>query len=808
MTTVATDLTCDLCGLPARVPVTATVAKTERVFCCTGCSNVYQILVESGSFTHGSDPSTNLIYTQAKALGLLGGSTADPVPSVALEARAEGEGGGVDDLRQCVLQVDGMWCSSCAWLVKHTLLKRKGVAAAEVSFASDTARITFQPAKIGRDDLMRVVNGLGYKAQPLGEANTTDPRVARRRGELIRTAFTFFFAMNVMMFQIVQYAGYRGQGVLWFLCALTLIVFALAFPIFNRAFQALRQGHTTMDTLVSLGALTAFSYSVQQLLAGARHVYFDTACMLLGLVSVGKFLESGVRAGATDALTGLYGLIPRKASVLRDGSERPVAVDQLAVGDLFRVRPGERIAADGVVIVGSAGVDESLLTGESLPSAKTLGDNVTGGAIVLDGALDVRVARTGSEGTLSKMIAMVEEAMRKKTPAEQWADKISRVFVPTIIGLAIATVAIMLVTGHSVADTVTRAVAVLVIACPCALGIATPMAMAAGVGAAAQRGMLIADGSAFEMLGRLKVLVLDKTGTATEGRFAVRYLHGSDVAPLSALERLSEHPIGRAIVKAHPAENETATLQTAAGLGVRGVVDGVHWYAGNLRLASDCGGVIPQEIAAEAATYERGGLTVVYWGRDAAAISGFVALGDQIRPGAPELVKLLTERGIAVELVSGDSPATVSAVANALGVTRWRAGELPEGKAARIDELRTELRPGELVGMIGDGVNDAPALAKADLGIAMASGADIASQASQITLLNADLRRLPELLDLAAKTTAVMRQNLFWACAYNTVCIPLAMFGYIHPLWAAIAMMVSSASVILNTRRLKWIVKG
>jgi heavy metal translocating P-type ATPase len=406
------------------------------------------------------------------------------------------------------------------------------------------------------------------------------------------------------------------------------------------------------------------------------------------------------------------------------------------------------------------------------------------------------------------MIAMVEEAMAKKTPAEQWADKISRIFVPTIIALALATVGVMLLTGHTVSETITRAVAVLVIACPCALGIATPMAMAAGVGAAAQKGILIADGSAFEMLGRLKILVMDKTGTATEGRFAVRHIQGTATGPLSALETLSEHPIGRAIVKAYPAEGQAENLRSIAGLGVRGIVAGEAWFAGNARLAAECGSVISDVVSREAGQHERNGLTVVYWGRDGYEASGYVALGDQLRPGATELVGLLGKRGIGVELVSGDAEETVRSVAAALGVQKWRANALPSDKAELVDALRAGMSGGALVGVIGDGVNDAPALAKADLGIAMASGADIASQASQITLLNADLRRLPELLDLASKTTAVMRQNLFWACAYNTVCIPLAVFGFIQPLWAAIAMMVSSASVIVNTRRLKWIVQG
>lgn len=794
---------CYLCGLPVRTPVT--VDGAGGVFCCHGCGNVYQILVESGTFTPGADPSSNPIFAQARSLGIIGLAQTPVAAEPVGEARSEGEGGAVDDLRQCVLRVDGMWCSSCAWLVSYVLGKQRGVSAADVSFLSDSARVTYRPARVGQDDLIAAVNSLGYRAHPMGEADTTDPRLRGRRAELIRTSFTFFFAMNVMMFQIVQYAGYHGQGVLWFLCALATIVFALAFPIFNRAVQAARHGHATMDTLVALGASTAYLYSIQQLVTGHRHVYFDTACMLLGLVMVGKFLETGVRAKASDALASLYTFIPRKASVLRDGVERPVAVEQLAVGDLFRVRPGERIPADGQVAAGSAGVDESLLTGESRPAPKVVGDAVTGGATVLGGTLDVRVTRVGSDGALAKIIALVEDALRNKTPAEQLADRISRVFVPAIIGLSLATVAAMIATGHDAGATMTRAVAVLVIACPCALGIATPMAMAAGVGAAARKGVLIADGAVFELLGRLKVLVLDKTGTATDGRFAVRDIRGDrgDLPALVALEAMSEHPIGRAIVKDIDVDQIPTVDEfvAVAGQGVAGVVDGVRWFAGNRRFAEDNGVNVAQAGRAD-------GQTIVYWGRTESALSGCVALGDELRPGARDLVSRLTGMGIEVDLVSGDSPDTVDAVAAQLGIANRHASALPADKAAWVERRKADVGSAGIVGMIGDGVNDAPALATADLSIAMATGADVSSRASQITLLNGDLARVPELIDLAALTTRVMRQNLFWACAYNIVCVPLAMIGFVQPLWAAVAMMISSASVILNTRRLQWVVRG
>lgn len=808
MTAVVVDPACRLCGLPARSPVNFSVAGERCVFCCQGCCNVYQILLESGSFHAGDDPSANPIFRQAAASGLIGAGNGAAPEARPAEPKLEGTGGEVNDVRECVLQLDGMWCSSCAWLIRQILLRERGVVSADVSFASDTARVAYRPARIGQDDLLATIHDLGYGARPLGESDNADPRVRRRRADLVRASFSFFFAMNVMMFQIAQYAGYHGPEFLHLLLALTIIVFALSFPIFYRAFQAARRGYATMDTLVSLGSLTAFGYSVCQLAVGGRHVYFDTASMLLALVMVGKFVESGVRAKARDALTTLYSLIPRKASLLQGNDERSVAVEQLAVGDVFRARPGERIAADGTVLQGSASVDESLITGESRPMPRDAGDGVTGGSIVVDGVLDIRVLRVGQEGFLARMIALVEEAMRNRTPVEQLADRISRIFVPAIIVIAAATFAGMWLLTGSAPDAITRAVAVLVIACPCALGIATPMAVSAGVGAAADSGILISDGAAFERLGRLRTVVLDKTGSATEGAFAVRHIFPEDapVGPLVALERLSEHPIGRAVARELSQANCPSVLEfrASAGDGVVGRIDGAMWFAGNLALAAAQGCAVGNSIGQAAAAWQEEGLTVVYWGREGSPAVGAAALGDRVRPGARELVAAFRQRGIETQMVSGDSEPTVRCVASSLGISVWRAGARPLDKAAWIERLRSEMPRGCAVGMVGDGVNDAPALASADIGIAMATGADLASKAAQITLLTADLARLSGLLDLGAATARIIRQNLFWACLYNVVCIPLAMLGFVHPVWAAVAMIASSTTVILNTRRIAW----
>ena len=528
--------------------------------------------------------------------------------------------------------------------------------------------------------------------------------------------------------------------------------------------------------------------------------------MLLALVMVGKYVETGVRNRTSDALTLLYGLLPRKALLLQHGVERQVAVGQIAVGDVVLVRPGERIPADGIVVSGNAAVDESLLSGEPRPATKAPNDRVTGGTIPEDGALYIRVDKIGEATTLSKIIALVEDALRRKTPAEQTADKISRVFVPAIIFVALATAAWLLVFAHAgYPAAIARLVAVLVIACPCALGIATPMAMSTSMGIAAKQGVLIGDGGVFEALVKARSFVFDKTGTVTLGRFSVHEVWpaGVDLAGLAALETQSEHAIGRAILAhfaATTAMQEVVAFERVPGMGLRGVVDTRCMFAGNVRLAMASGAHLSADIQARARTMQHHGWTVVYFGsRD--VVDGIVALGDAPRPGAAEAISELVRRGVVIHLLSGDEQDTVRTVAQIVGIGSWFARFLPSDKANWLRELRRRTQPGTVV-MVGDGVNDAPALAEADVGIAVASGTEIAARAAQITMISSDLRVLPGLIDLARSTTKIIRQNLFWAFLYNVVCIPLAVAGLVTPIWAVVAMLISSTTVVLNTQRL------
>jgi heavy metal translocating P-type ATPase len=562
-----------------------------------------------------------------------------------------------------------------------------------------------------------------------------------------------------------------------------------------------------METLITLGVAVSFTYSAWVVAHGGVHVYFDTADMLVALVLIGKHIEAGARHDASGAISLLYGLLPKKALVrTADGREVLVALGKLGVGDKMIVRPGERIPSDGRVVEGTASVDESLLSGEARPVAKQPGDTVTGGTVATDAPLTVEVTRTGNETTLAQMIALVEEALAAKTPVELWADKISRRFVPAIVALSLLTAAVLLALGHSPAEVIVRAVTVLVIACPCALGLATPLAMTTGVGAAAARGILIGNTDILQVLPRVRHLLLDKTGTLTEGRFAVQSFTGTpeDFAVLAALEDASEHPLARALV-AH-ARTLGITAPPAAdfarreGLGITGTVAGECWFIGNRALCAAQSAAIPADLEQQAQAAEQQALTALFYGAGG-SVRGLLTLGDALRPGAVAAVHALHAAGLTLEVVSGDADATTQAIAHAVGIEKATAQMRPADKVQRVQEAQGQ---SAVVALAGDGINDAPALAQADVGIAFGSGTEIARRAADITLLGDDLGRLADLFTLANRTARIIRQNLFWACLYNAVCIPLAVTGVIkNPIFAAAAMLLSSLSVVFNTKRLR-----
>ena len=817
---VAVQTLCDLCGLPAHAPVAARIGEQAHVFCCAGCRQVYQILVESDQLGDGQDPTQTTLYQQCLQMGLIAQSPSAPTsPSPAPPPSMVGGAGGdtLQTTREAAFQVGGLWCASCAWLIEHALGQVKGVERCRVYFASDLVKVVYKPARVAPEALAATIQKLGYTAEPYREDGGAENAGTRaRRGLFVRAVVALIFAVNAGMFQLPFYAdffarqGLTPEAIQWLPrieLVLSLPVLWAGGPIFAKAWGAARRGAAQMETLIALGVAVSFAYSAWVVARGGVHVYFDTADMLVALVLIGKHLEAGARYDATGAISLLYGLLPKKALLLApDGRETLVALGRLGVGDRVRVRPGERIPSDGRVFAGTALVDESLLSGEARPVAKSPGDDVTGGTVATDAPLTVEVTRTGTNTTLAQMVALVEEALAAKTPVEQWADGISRRFVPALIVLALATAAVLAVQGRAPADILVRAVTVLVVACPCALGLATPLAVTTGVGAAAKRGILIGNTDVLQTLPRVRHLLLDKTGTLTEGRFAVRTFTGTpaDLAALASLEDASEHPLARALV-AHARALGLAFLPASdfgrrEGQGVTGIVGGQAWFIGSRALCAALRASVPPALEAQAGDAEREAQTALFYGV-AGAVRGLATLGDALRPHAADAVRRLHGAGLTLEVVSGDARATTEAVARAVGLSAFTAEMHPSEKAQRVAAAQA----GEtIVAMAGDGINDAPALAQADVGIAFGSGTEIARRAADITLVGDDLGRLADLFALARQTARVIRRNLFWALLYNTVCIPLAVFGVIkNPIFAAGAMLLSSLSVVLSSKRLR-----
>jgi heavy metal translocating P-type ATPase len=768
-------MTCSLCGLDSG----------SSAFCCAGCQNVYAILMESGVLASGQNFRDTALFQESLRLGLISNRAREqqrPIPADA-------------ETREQVFHVTGMWCTACGWLIEHALAGVYGVRSAEVLFASDLLKVRYCPQYLPPGRIPERVRKLGYRAEEYRGQNAASD--SERKDLLLRVGIAAFLWMNVMAFSLALYAGYFQQiapsfryYVPFVLLALaTPAVFYCAWPVLRIAWRGARMGALRMETLLAMGILTAYCYSAVRAFAGNPHVYFDTVCAIIALVLTGKAIEREARERTAGAVTLLYRLMPNKARLLVEGRERFVSVDALQAGTVFRVKSGERIPADGIVLEGRSHADESVLTGESAPRPKGPGDAVVCGSLNTGGVLEIRATRVGAASTLAQMVRTVEQAAGSRTRMERSVDRAARLFIPAVLAVAVATFAAWTLRTGQPADALMHAIAVLVIACPCALGIATPLALAAAVTAAARRGILVGDTRVLETIHKVDVVAMDKTGTATEGVFTLLETAGdtSRMAELAALEARSEHPIGKAIVQhvaaAQVPEVRDVTVHT--GMGIAGRIGETRYFIGNRRMTEQMDG-----------TVEEG--PHVYFGWDG-VVRGWMRFGDRVRPEAAALCAELARRGIRTVLLSGDSRVATAAVAEAIGAVEWHAEATPEGK---IETLRRYRQAGAVVAMIGDGVNDAPSLAQADLGIALASGADIAIQAAPLVLMNNSLGAVVETLDLARRTFRIVRQNLFWAFIYNVAGISLAVAGVLSPIMAAGAMVLSSLSVIANSRRL------
>jgi Cu+-exporting ATPase len=729
------------------------------------------------------------------------------------------------------LQIGGMTCASCAARIEKKLNKIDGVTAT-VNFATEKARVDYV-GDVSTGQLVQTIEQTGYTAQlPTPDAAETpddsaveDPTASLRRRLLISLALTVP-VIAMAMIPALQFTNWQWLSLT---LAAPVVVWG-AWPFHQAAWANLRHGTATMDTLISMGTIAAFGWSIYALFwgtagmpgmthsfeltisrtDGTSNIYLEVAAGVTTFILAGRYFEARAKRRAGAALRALLELGAKDVAVRRNGVEQRIPIDQLAVGDEFVVRPGEKIATDGVVVEGDSAVDASMLTGESVPVEVGPDDQVVGATVNVGGRLVVRASRIGSDTQLAQMAKLVEEAQTGKAQAQRLADKISGIFVPIVIALSVAAMGFWLGTGGSVAAALTAAVAVLIIACPCALGLATPTALMVGTGRGAQLGILIKGPEVLESTRRIDTIVLDKTGTVTTGTMTLLDVLSADgeqpdevLRLAGALEDASEHPIAKAIATgARDKVGELSPVEgftNLEGLGVQGVVDGHAVVVGRQRLLADWSQHLPEGLAQSVRQAEAEGKTAVAVGWDGAA-RGVLVVADAVKPTSAEAVRQLQALGLTPIMVTGDNKAAATTIARQVGIDEVIAEVLPQDKVETVKWLQAD---GKVVAMVGDGVNDAAALAQADLGLAMGTGTDVAIEASDLTLVRGDLRAVPDAIRLSRKTLATIKGNLFWAFAYNIAALPLAAAGLLNPMLAGAAMAFSSVFVVSNSLRLR-----
>ncbi len=733
------------------------------------------------------------------------------------------------------LPITGMHCANCALTVERTLKSVDGVVEATVNFATERAAVVFDPSLVRLEDLAHEVEEAGYGVVLTGpDASEEDAEQAARKAEIRhqwhRLVVGAVFSLPLFFLSMARDFGLLGgaldglTGNLLFWALATPVQFYVGWDYYVSAYHALKAGSANMDVLIALGSSVAYIYSALVTLGLAPgHVYFETSAMIITLIVTGKLLEARAKGQTSAAIRALMGLQPKTARVIRDGREVDVPVDEVAVGDIVIVRPGEKVPVDGTVLEGRSAVDESMITGESMPVDKGPGDEVIGATLNRQGMLKVRATKVGRETALAQIIRLVQEAQGSKAPIQRLADRVSAYFVPVVVAVATVTFLVWyFVVGVSLPDAMVRMVAVLVIACPCALGLATPTAIMVGTGKGARMGILFKNSAALEQAHRLNAIAMDKTGTITTGKPVVTDViatqDGIDEDELLRLaasaERGSEHPLGEAVVKA--AEDaglelaEPEEFEAVAGHGVSAIVEGRHLLVGSDRLIAERG-IEVDSLGDRAKALSDAAQTVIWVAIDGEA-AGLLAVADTVKAGAKEAIGELRRMGLQVVMITGDNEATARAIAGEVGIDRVMANVLPGDKAKAVRELQDE---GLLVGMVGDGINDAPALAQADVGIAIGTGTDVAMETADVTLVGGDLLGVARAIRLSRATMRTIKQNLFWAMGYNTLLIPVAagvlapfewappILRSLHPILAALAMAFSSVSVVTNSLRLR-----
>jgi Cu+-exporting ATPase len=727
------------------------------------------------------------------------------------------------------LAVQGMTCGACAAKIEKELNHIPGIEAA-VNYATETAMVAYDGDTVTESAVLSAITKIGYSAHVLDDQPFDDNLDARLRSALIRLTISIVFTVPVVLISMVM--PWQFHNWQWWAMALSAPVVSWgAWPFHKAAIKNALHGTTTMDTLISVGVIAATAWSVWAVVWGdaimssshngmsmgetsSSHVYFEVGATVTAFILIGRYLEMRAKHSAGDALRSLLALGAKYATVLRDGQEVSIPASVVREGDIVVVRPGEKIATDGVVTDGSSSVDMSMVTGESVPVDVTVGDAVTSATVNMNGRLLVRATRVGAETTFARMAKIVRDAQATKAPVQRFADKVSSVFVPVVFAISVGTFGVWMYLDGDTAKAFTAAVAVLIIACPCALGLATPTALMVGSGRAAQMGIVIKGIDVLQSTRRIDTVILDKTGTVTTGVMSlvgvvcVEGVTRNDALTFAgAVEKSSEHPIARAIVRT--AEEEVGTLpalddfESLPGVGATGRIGGTIVTVGREEMFRERLVILPKLIREALVTSREDGHTavIVTWDGQAKAV---LALADQPKPTSAEAIASLKLMGLAPILLTGDNPTTARAIAESVGIDtdehHLYAGVMPEDKVAVVRDLQER---GYAVAMVGDGVNDAAALTQADVGIAMGGGTDVAMQASDLTIVNGDLRSVPDAIRLSRATLRTIRTNVFWAFAYNVAAIPLAASGRLNPMWAGLAMASSSVFVVTNSLRLR-----
>jgi Cu+-exporting ATPase len=708
------------------------------------------------------------------------------------------------------LDIEGMTCASCVRTVETTLKKVDGVTQARVNFASHTAEVRYDAQRAKPGDMIKAVRDVGYGAS-LSEETSPEERQRKKEAEA-RVWLHRFIAGAVLtapIFVLSMFVGdFYGKGLILLLLATPVQVY-LGSKFYISSVKALKHLTANMDVLIAMGSSAAYVFSAAAVIRPSLgELYFDGAAMILTLITLGKYLEARATGKTGQAIRKLLDLAPKTARIRADGGEKEIPADEVQRGDEVIVRPGEKIPVDGEVIEGSSSVDESMISGESIPVEKAVGDEVIGATINKQGALVFKATKVGAETALQQIVQLVQQAQQSKTRIQRFADTISAYFVPAVIGVAAVTFVLWMIFGTSenvLEPAIVAAVAVLIIACPCALGLATPTAIMVGTGKGAQNGILIKEAHVLEIAKKLDSIVLDKTGTITKGEPQLTDVVPADgvdeshvLAIAAAIENVSEHSLAEAVVRRAKEENVTIEkvegFQALSGKGVRAMMDGEEILLGNEKLMAekkvDCSSLLEKKKMLE----EKGRTAVILaQGRRAA---GLLGIADTPKKNASKVIAKLKEMGISVIMITGDNRKTAEAIAREVGIEEILAEVLPEDKAAKIRELQEK---GRVVAMVGDGINDAPALAQADIGMALGSGTDVAIESADITIIGDDLMGVPKAVTLSGLTLSKIKQNLFWALFYNTAAIPIAAIGFLDPMIAAGAMAASSVSVVTNS---------